>query len=85
MRTDAFDFELPRELIADRPAEPRDSSRLRAQWTIDSATSSMKESSRAVPSSVLNVRLLSSRATRPKRSCSPRSSSAARSSPSRER
>lgn len=28
MRTDELDFELPRELIATRPAEPRDSSRL---------------------------------------------------------
>ncbi len=28
MKVDAFDFELPRELIADRPAVPRDSSRL---------------------------------------------------------
>lgn len=28
MRTDDLDFELPRELIATRPAEPRDSSRL---------------------------------------------------------
>ena len=28
MRVDAFDFDLPRGLIADRPAEPRDSSRL---------------------------------------------------------
>ena len=28
MRVDAFDFDLPRELIAERPAEPRDSSRL---------------------------------------------------------
>lgn len=28
MRTDLFDFELPRELIADRPADPRDSSRM---------------------------------------------------------
>ncbi|MCC5823847.1 MAG: tRNA preQ1(34) S-adenosylmethionine ribosyltransferase-isomerase QueA [Phycisphaerales bacterium] len=28
MRTDALDFELPRELIATRPASPRDSSRL---------------------------------------------------------
>ncbi len=28
MRTDAFDFDLPRELIAQRPAEPRDSARL---------------------------------------------------------
>ena len=28
MRTDAFDFDLPRELIAQQPASPRDSSRL---------------------------------------------------------
>jgi S-adenosylmethionine:tRNA ribosyltransferase-isomerase len=28
MRTDEFDFELPRELIAQRPASPRDASRL---------------------------------------------------------
>ena len=28
MRLDDFDFDLPRELIADRPAEPRDASRL---------------------------------------------------------
>jgi len=28
MRVDAFDFALPRELIADRPAEPRDAARL---------------------------------------------------------
>ncbi|MEX0875954.1 MAG: S-adenosylmethionine:tRNA ribosyltransferase-isomerase, partial [Phycisphaerales bacterium] len=28
MRTDELDFELPGELIATRPAEPRDSSRL---------------------------------------------------------
>ena len=28
MEVDAFDFDLPRELIAERPAEPRDSSRL---------------------------------------------------------
>ena len=28
MRVDLFDFELPRELIAARPADPRDSSRL---------------------------------------------------------
>ena len=28
MRTDALDFDLPSELIATRPAEPRDSSRL---------------------------------------------------------
>ena len=28
MKVDAFDFELPRDLIAERPAEPRDSSRL---------------------------------------------------------
>jgi S-adenosylmethionine:tRNA ribosyltransferase-isomerase len=28
MRVDAFDFELPRQLIADRPAEPRDAARL---------------------------------------------------------
>jgi S-adenosylmethionine:tRNA ribosyltransferase-isomerase len=28
MRVDEFDFELPKELIADRPAEPRDSARL---------------------------------------------------------
>ncbi len=28
MRVDAFDFALPRELIADRPAEPRDTARL---------------------------------------------------------
>src|SRR5215470_17374900 len=28
MRVDAFDFELPKELIADHPAEPRDSARL---------------------------------------------------------
>src|SRR5579863_8757509 len=28
MRVDAFDFELPKELIADRPAEPRESARL---------------------------------------------------------
>ena len=28
MRVDAFDFELPRELIADHPAEPRESARL---------------------------------------------------------
>ena len=28
MRVDEFDFELPRELIADRPAEPRESARL---------------------------------------------------------
>ncbi len=28
MKVDAFDFDLPRELIADRPAAPRDSSRL---------------------------------------------------------
>ena len=28
MRVDAFDFDLPGGLIADRPAEPRDSSRL---------------------------------------------------------
>lgn len=28
MNVDAFDFELPRDLIAHRPAEPRDSSRL---------------------------------------------------------
>jgi S-adenosylmethionine:tRNA ribosyltransferase-isomerase len=28
MRLDDFDFDLPRELIADRPAEPRDSARL---------------------------------------------------------
>ena len=28
MRVDAFDFELPRELIADRPAEPREAARL---------------------------------------------------------
>ena len=28
MRVDEFDFELPRELIADRPAAPRDSARL---------------------------------------------------------
>jgi S-adenosylmethionine:tRNA ribosyltransferase-isomerase len=28
MKVDAFDFDLPRELIAERPAEPRDSSRL---------------------------------------------------------
>jgi len=28
MRVDAFDFELPRELIADHPASPRDSARL---------------------------------------------------------
>jgi S-adenosylmethionine:tRNA ribosyltransferase-isomerase len=30
MRVDAFDFELPKELIADRPAEPRDAARLLA-------------------------------------------------------
>src|SRR5262244_3668016 len=28
MRVDEFDFELPKELIADHPAEPRDSARL---------------------------------------------------------
>lgn len=28
MRVDLFDFELPRELIADRPAEPREAARL---------------------------------------------------------
>src|SRR5690348_2532255 len=28
MRVDLFDFELPRALIADRPAEPRDAARL---------------------------------------------------------
>jgi S-adenosylmethionine:tRNA ribosyltransferase-isomerase len=28
MKTDAFDFDLPRELIAQRPAEPRDAARL---------------------------------------------------------
>ncbi len=28
MRVDAFDFELPKQLIADRPAEPRDAARL---------------------------------------------------------
>jgi S-adenosylmethionine:tRNA ribosyltransferase-isomerase len=28
MRVDQFDFELPKELIADRPAEPRESARL---------------------------------------------------------
>ena len=28
MRVDEFDFELPKELIADRPAEPRESARL---------------------------------------------------------
>lgn len=28
MRVDAFDFELPRELIADHPASPRDTARL---------------------------------------------------------
>jgi S-adenosylmethionine:tRNA ribosyltransferase-isomerase len=28
MRVDHFDFELPKELIADRPAEPRDAARL---------------------------------------------------------
>ena len=28
MRVDAFDFELPRELIADHPVEPRDAARL---------------------------------------------------------
>ncbi|HUC67034.1 MAG TPA: tRNA preQ1(34) S-adenosylmethionine ribosyltransferase-isomerase QueA [Stellaceae bacterium] len=28
MRVDAFDFELPKQLIADRPAEPRDAGRL---------------------------------------------------------
>ena len=28
MRVDAFDFDLPRDLIADRPASPRDASRL---------------------------------------------------------
>jgi S-adenosylmethionine:tRNA ribosyltransferase-isomerase len=28
MRVDAFDFDLPRELIAERPASPRDSARL---------------------------------------------------------
>src|SRR5918912_1007012 len=28
MRVDAFDFELPRELIAEHPAEPRESARL---------------------------------------------------------
>jgi len=28
MRVDEFDFELPKELIADRPAEPRDAARL---------------------------------------------------------
>ena len=28
MRVDAFDFELPKHLIADRPAVPRDSARL---------------------------------------------------------
>ena len=28
MRVDAFDFELPKPLIADRPAEPRDAARL---------------------------------------------------------
>jgi len=41
MRVDDFDFELPRELIADRPAVPRDSARLLevrpeglADWTV---------------------------------------------------
>ena len=28
MRVDAFDFDLPREAIATRPARPRDSARL---------------------------------------------------------
>src|ERR1700738_46990 len=28
MHLDEFDYDLPRELIADRPAEPRDSARL---------------------------------------------------------
>ena len=28
MRVDEFDFALPRELIAERPAEPRDAARL---------------------------------------------------------
>src|SRR5258708_14224968 len=28
MRVDDFDFELPKELIADRPAQPRESARL---------------------------------------------------------
>src|SRR5882757_390944 len=28
MRVDDFDFDLPRQLIADRPAEPRDAARL---------------------------------------------------------
>ena len=28
MRVDEFDFDLPRELIADHPIEPRDASRL---------------------------------------------------------
>ena len=28
MRVDAFDFELPRQLIAEHPAEPRDAARL---------------------------------------------------------
>ncbi len=28
MRVDSFDFALPRSLIADRPAEPRDEARL---------------------------------------------------------
>ena len=28
MRVDDFDFELPRQLIADHPAEPRDAARL---------------------------------------------------------
>jgi S-adenosylmethionine:tRNA ribosyltransferase-isomerase len=40
MRVDDFDFELPRELIADRPAVPRDSARLlevRADGLVDRA------------------------------------------------
>ena len=33
MRTDDFDFDLPRELIAQRPLEPRDAARLLAVGT----------------------------------------------------
>ena len=45
MRVDDFDYELPKELIAQRPLERRDDSRMLLSWSASNPVGEIRDSS----------------------------------------